>query len=37
MHTDFAPVLQVFFHAALDAFRSPDGANVSAQSLLEEC
>ena len=37
MHTDFAPVLQVLFHAALDAFRSPDGVNVSAESLLEEC
>ena len=37
MHTDFAPVLQVLFHAALDAFRSPDGANVSAKSLLEDC
>ena len=37
MHTDFAPVLQVLFHAALNAFRSPDGVNVSAESLLEEC
>ena len=37
MHTDFAPVLQVLFHAALDAFRSPDGVNISAESLLEEC
>jgi hypothetical protein len=37
MHTDFAPVLQVLFHAALDAFRSPNGVNVSAESLLEEC
>ena len=25
MHTDFALVLQVLFHAARDAFRSPDG------------
>ena len=37
MHTDFSPVLEVLFHAALDAFRSPDGAGVSAESLLEEC
>ena len=37
MHTDFAPVLQVLFHAALDAFRSPDGAIVSTESLLEDC
>ena len=37
MHTDFAPVLQVLFHAALNAFRSPDGVNVSTESLLEEC
>ena len=37
MHTDFAPVLQVLFHAALDAFRSPDGANVPAKGLLEDC
>ena len=37
MHTHFALVLQVLFHAALDAFRSPDGVNVSAESLLEEC
>ena len=36
MHTDFAPVLQVLFHAALDAFRSPDGVNVIAESLLED-
>ena len=37
MHTDFAPILQVLFHAALDAFRSPDGVNVTAESLLEDC
>ena len=38
MHTDFAPVLQVLFHAALDAFRSPsDGAGLSAEKLLEDC
>ena len=37
MHTDFSPVLQVLFHAALDAFRSPNGAGVSTKSLLEEC
>ena len=37
MHTDFAPVLQVLFHAALDAFRRPDGAGLSAGKLLEEC
>jgi len=37
MHTDFAPVLQVLFHAALDAFRSPNGVNVSAESLLKDC
>ena len=37
MHTDFSPILQVLFHAALDAFRSPDGAGVYAESLLEEC
>ena len=32
MHTDFALVLQVLFHAALNA-----NVNVSAESLLEEC
>ena len=37
MHTDFARVLQVLFHAALDAFRSPDAVNVTAESLLEDC
>jgi hypothetical protein len=37
MHTDFSPVFQVLFHAALDAFRSPDGANVSTESLLKDC
>ena len=37
MHTDFAPVLQVLFHASLDAFRTPDGAGLSAEKLLEEC
>ena len=37
MHTDFAPVLQVLFHTALDAFRTPDGVNVTAESLLEDC
>ena len=37
MHTDFAPVLQVLFHAALNASQSPDGVNVSAESLLEDC
>jgi hypothetical protein len=37
MHTDFAPVLHVLFHVALDGFRSPDGVNVSAESLLEDC
>ena len=36
MHTDFAPVLQVLFHASLDAFRTPDGAGLSAEKLLEE-
>ena len=37
MHTDFALVLQVLFHAALDAFRSPNAAGLSAEKLLEEC
>ena len=37
MHTDFAPVLQVLFHTSLDAFRTPDGASLSAEKLLEEC
>ena len=37
MHTDFASVLEVLFHAALDAFRSLDGASLSAEKLLEEC
>ena len=36
LHTDFALVLQVLFHAALDAFRSPDGVNVSAKSLFND-
>ena len=37
MHTDFALVLQVLFHVALDACCSPDGVNVFAESLLEDC
>ena len=38
MHTNFAPLLQVLFHAAVDAFRSPsDGAGVTTESLLEDC
>ena len=37
MHTDFALVLWVLFHAALDTFRSPNGAHVSAESLLKDC
>ena len=37
MHTDFAHVLQVLFPAALNAFCSPDGVNVPAKSLLEDC
>ena len=37
MHTDFALILQKLFHAALGAFRSPDGVNVSTESLLEDC
>ena len=36
MHNDFAPMLQMLFHAALDAFPPPD-AEVFAEQLLEEC
>ena len=36
MHTDFAPVLQVLFHTALDCFRTPnDGLTI--EQLLQEC
>ena len=42
MHTSpqyfrYSPIIIIMSHAALDAFRSPDGAGVSAKSLLEEC
>ena len=37
MHTDFAPVFEVLFNVVLDAFRSPDSVNVSAESLLRDC
>ena len=36
MHTNFAQVLQVLFHIALDCFRTPtDG--LTTEQLLEEC
>ena len=36
MHTNFAPVLEVLFHTALDVFCIPD-VELSAKELLEEC
>ena len=36
MHTDFAPVLHVLFHTALNCFRTPtDG--LTTEQLLEKC